>query len=83
MLTQLALGFNYDGLTLESKLVPIRVTSHDLQPLRLSICSLFLCEPLDDLGTDQKMHLFAWLVASKCVEGGGRFGGAWSLIRTG
>lgn len=74
MLTQFALGFNYDGLTLESKLVPICVASHDLQPLRLSIFSLFLCEPLNDLGTDQKMHLFAWLVACKCVEGGGRYG---------
>ena len=74
MLTQFALGFNYDGLTLESKLVPICVASHDLQPLRLSIFSLFLCEPLNDLGTDQKMHLFALLVACKCIEGGGRYG---------
>ena len=82
VLTQFTLGFDYDGLALECELVPISVASHDLKALRLCICSLFLCEPLDDLGTDQKMHLLTWLVASKSVEGGGRFGGAWSLIRT-
>ena len=81
MLTQLALRFDNDGLALERQMILFDVASYDLQALGLGTGSLLFCEPLDYLGPDQKMKLFAWLITCEGIEGGRRFGRSWSLIR--